>query len=233
MVLFFVEEGAEGAAGKRLERPPMFDGISQILTMPALLALIACIFGIQASSMMVSPIFPLFVQALIPGGENVASAVGFILGVSGIVTAIAALAIGRVSDRLGHRKVLAVCAVGAGFSYLPTSLCTDPNQVLLLRALLGLFVGGMLPSANALIALRAPEGAQGAAFGLSATSSSLGSALGPLLGAGLATQLGLRSVFVAAGMLLISTGSAAAAMRTGRPGRARSRPGSGGTAADA
>jgi MFS transporter, DHA1 family, multidrug resistance protein len=71
----------------------------------------------------------------------------------------------------------------------------------------------MLPSANALISLAVPRDSQGAAFGLSSTAASLSSALGPLAGAALATQLGLRSVFVAAGLLVAATGIAASLAR--------------------
>ena len=213
VVLFFVEEGSRQSRGKGLKREPMFAGLAGILHQPALLALIAVVLAIQGTGNMVSPLFPLFVQEITPGGRSVASTVGLILGVAGVVSAISALAIGRVSDRLGHRRVLAICALGAGLSYLPQSLSTDPAQVLVLRALLGFFVGGMLPSANALIALQAPRAAQGAAFGLSATASSLGHALGPLLGAALATTLGLRAVLVVAGLFLITTGVSAAAAR--------------------
>ena len=213
VVLFFVQEGARQPRGEGRERESMFAGLAGIVRQPPLLALIAVVLAIQGTSNMVSPLFPLFVQELTPGGRSVASTVGLILGVAGIVSAFSALAIGRVSDRLGHRRVLAVCALGAGLSYLPQSLSTDPSQLLVLRALLGFFVGGMLPSANALIALQAPREAQGAAFGLSSTASALGHALGPLLGAVLATTLGLRSVFVVAGLFLITTGVSAALTR--------------------
>ncbi|MHB1131199.1 MAG: MFS transporter [Chloroflexota bacterium] len=213
VVLFFVHEGPRPTPKAGVAREPMFAGLGRITRMPAIVALIAVVFAIQASTNMVSPIFPLFVQALTPEARNVGSTVGFILGAGGVVSAFSAIIIGRFSDRLGHRRVLAICALGAGLSYLPQSMSTDPTQVLVWRACLGLFVGGMLPAAHALMVLRAPASAQGAAFGLTSTASSLAHAVGPLLGALLATQLGLRAVFIAAGTLLLTTGLYAASMR--------------------
>ncbi|MHB1004671.1 MAG: MFS transporter [Chloroflexota bacterium] len=215
VVLLFVEERFERPA-KTQERT-LFQGLGGVVREPALLAFIAVGFTIQASNMMVSPVFPLFVQRLLPEGRNAASTVGLILGTAGVVGAFSALIIGRVSDRLGHRKVLAVCALGAGLSYVPQAFSQDTNQVLLLRAALGFFAGGMMPSVNALIALRAPRGTQGAAFGLNSMAASLGNALGPLTGAGLATLVDIRAVFVAAGASLLVVGGGASLFRPEQP----------------
>ncbi len=212
VVAFFVREGfAKPLAAAHSGAP--FADLGSLLRRPSFLLLIAAVFGIQGSELMVMPIFPLFVQALTPEGRSVPSTVGLILGASATVSAASALAIGRISDRVGHRRMLALCTLGAGLAYLPQSLSQDTAQVLLLQVAVGLFVGGMLPSANALISLAVPRGSQGAAFGLSSTAASLSSAVGPLAGAALATQLGLRSVFVAAGLLVGTTGMLASLAR--------------------
>lgn len=207
VVLFFVDEHFQRPAvvpGRRF-----MAGIGAVARQPAIVVFATATFTIHGTAMMVGPIFPLFVQQVSPDDQNVASTVGLIMGVAGVVSAISALAIGRVSDRLGHRKVLAVCALGAGLSYLPQAASTDPTQVMVWRAALGLFAGGLMPSVNALIALHAPAGTQGAAFGFNATASSLGGAVGPLTGAWLATALGQRAVFIAAGLALLSVGGGA------------------------
>jgi DHA1 family multidrug resistance protein-like MFS transporter len=215
VVAFFVDERFQRprASGERR----LFAGFGGVAREPALLVFAATSLTIHGSAMMVGPIFPLFVQDVSPSARNVASTVGLIIGVAGVVSALSALVIGRVSDRLGHRKVLAVCAVGAGFSYIPQAFSTDPAQVLVWRAALGLFAGGMMPSINALIALRAPAGMQGAAFGLNSTASAIGGAFGPLGGAWLATVLGLRAVFIAAGAALLTVGLGASLLRAQPP----------------
>jgi len=213
VVLFFVEEHFQRPPSPTGKRRLMFGDLGTIARQPALLVFISVVFSIQASNMMVSPIFPLFIQEISPSEGNIASTVGLILGVAGAVSAVSALAIGRVSDRLGHRRVLAICGLGAGLSYMPQAFSADPTQALVWRAALGLFAGGMLPSVNALIALRAPASGQGAAFGLSATAAALGNALGPLGGASQATALGLRSVFISAALLLLLTGGGASLLR--------------------
>jgi MFS transporter, DHA1 family, multidrug resistance protein len=213
LVLFLVEEGKEQLPTKAQASGSMFAGLGEILRLPFFLAIIGAFFGIQGSNATVAPILPLYVQSLTTGGQSAAASVGLIMGASGLASAVASLAIGRVSDRLGHRRILAFCTLGAGLAYLPQTLATDTTQLLLLQVVLGLFIGGMLPSVNALTALEAPSGAQGAAFGLSATAAALAMAVGPLLGAFLATTVGQSSVFVAAGVLILVTGGREALAR--------------------
>ena len=65
----------------------------------------------------------------------------------------------------------------------------------------------MVPS-NSLIALSVSQSQQGMAYGLQQSASSLGNTLGPLISAGLASIIGLKSVFPAAAALFILAGVA-------------------------
>ncbi|MHB1131198.1 MAG: MFS transporter [Chloroflexota bacterium] len=204
-VLFFVEERFQPlphAAG----HGGAFAGLGSVLRQPTFLALTGVVFAIQGSEMMVIPLLPLYVQGLTPSGGSVPTTVGLILGASAAASALSALILGRWSDRLGYRRLLALCTLGGGLAYLPIAWSVNTTQVLLLQVAVGVFVGGMLPAANALIALAVPRASQGAAFGLTQTAAALAGALGPLAGAALATQLGIRSIFVATGALLLAAG---------------------------
>jgi len=72
--------------------------------------------------------------------------------------------------------------------------------------LLGFFLGGLMPSANALVAETVPLERRGVAFGLTAGASSLANLVGPLSGAGIATSWGMRAVFLATGVLFTAAG---------------------------
>jgi len=71
-------------------------------------------------------------------------------------------------------------------------------QLILLQALSGLAIGGMIPSLNALMNCHAPSGSQGATYGLNASITAAGRSIAPLLGATIAMWFGMRSVFVVA-----------------------------------
>ena len=79
--------------------------------------------------------------------------------------------------------------------YLPQPFVTDIWQLVVLQALTGLADGGILPALGALLNLRIPAGFQGVTYGLNASVNSAGRCVAPMLGAGFAIWLGLRSVF--------------------------------------
>jgi DHA1 family multidrug resistance protein-like MFS transporter len=170
----------------------------------AMLTMLAAILVIRMIAMAMQPIIPLFVEQLSPDSPNVASVAGIVLGAAGFTSALAAAYLGRLGDRTGHRRVLAVSLVAAGVFYLPMAVVRDPWQLAGLQALLGVAAGGLIPSANALIAHLTPVSRRGAVFGLTAALSGVGGFIGPLLGAVLATSLGFRATFVAAGVLLLA-----------------------------
>jgi MFS transporter, DHA1 family, multidrug resistance protein len=172
----------------------------------AMLTMFAAIFVIRMTAMSMQPVIPLFVQELAPDNSDVATAAGFVLGVGGLTSALAAAVLGRLGDRRGHRRVLTVSLLAAGAIYLPMALVRAPWQLAVLQAALGIAAGGLIPSANALIAHLTPIARRGSVFGLTAALSGLGGFIGPLLGAVLATGLGFRATFVAAGALLLAMG---------------------------
>jgi DHA1 family multidrug resistance protein-like MFS transporter len=170
----------------------------------AMMTMLATIFVIRLTAMAMQPVLPLFIAELTPDNPDVATIAGFVLGAAGFTSALAAAYFGRLGDRTGHRRVLGISLVAAGVFYLPMAIVREPWQLALLQALLGVAAGGLIPSANALIAHLTPVERRGAVFGLTAALSGLGGFIGPLLGAGLATTLGFRSTFIAAGALLLA-----------------------------
>lgn len=162
--------------------------------------LISIGFLIQLGGVVVSPILSLFIGEL-SVSANVATVAGSVLATTGIVSAASAVFIGRISDRVGHEKILPVCLIGAAISYFPQAYVTEVWQLAVLRMILGAFIGGMMPSANALVANLVPRERRGAAYGLTAMANSFANGIGPISGALIATQWGMRSVFLATGAL--------------------------------
>ena len=173
----------------------------------AMLTMLAAILAVRTIAMAMQPIIPLFVAQLSPNNPEVATLAGIVLGAAGFTSALAAAYLGRLGDRAGHRRVLAISLVAAGLVYLPMATVRDPWQLAVLQALMGVAAGGLIPSANALIAHLTPIERRGAIFGLTAALSGVGGFVGPLLGASLATSLGFRSTFIAAGALLLAVGA--------------------------
>lgn len=151
------------------------------------------------------PILPLFIQSLVPTSTRIASLAGLVSGASAATSAIGALTLGRASDRLGYRRVLLACATLAAVLYVPQFFVTNPWQLIVLQGAVGLVMSGILASISALLANLAPEGHQGAVFGVDSSAVAAANAIGPMLGATVAAMFGLRAPFLlAAGALAVA-----------------------------
>lgn len=203
-VLFFVDERFRPPeAPGRLNLSGFLEGVRLTLSSRSLLPLVVVIFSIQVSVHIISPILPLFVQTLSGEGGYIAATSGAIIAAAGVASAISALVSGRLSDRVGYRRVLIVAAVAAGIIYVPQALVRSGLELLLLRGVMGLFVGCMLPTSNALVGLLTPIQRRGSVYGVTASAGAWGHAFGPLLGASIAAGLGIRSVFFATAAVLV------------------------------
>lgn len=84
---------------------------------------------------------------------------------SGLANILAASWLGKLSDKIGAQKVLLVCLIFAGLSYIPQAFVQDPWQLMALRFLLGLATAGLLPCINTLVKQSAPPSITGRVFG--------------------------------------------------------------------
>ncbi len=172
---------------------------------PALVPLLAASFAVQFAAAVVSPILPLIVLEMTGTQSGAASMSGAIQGTAALTGALAAAAFGKLAGRWGYAKNLLLCSVGAALITLPQGFVGDPVVLLVFRAAGGAFLGGMMPSINALISALCDPGSQGSTYGLSSSVSSGGAALGPLVGATVAAALGYHAVFFATGAILLVT----------------------------
>lgn len=160
--------------------------------------------------MMIVPIAPLFIQSLMLDRSHLNIVTGLVVGTASATTTLSAVWLGRLSDRVGHRRILTPSILLAGLAYLPQSLVTSPWQLLALQALMGVALGGVIPTISALLARYSTEGQEGAVYGLDNSVQAAARALAPLAGAGVALAFGLRATFIASGLLLAATGLLAA-----------------------
>ncbi|MGC9360737.1 MAG: MFS transporter [Anaerolineae bacterium] len=131
----------------------------------------------------IGPALPILVQELVATPERVASVAGAITGATALTGAVAAMAIGRIGDRVGYRRVLVVCVTGAAALFVPQAFAGSALLLGSLRAVQGLFQGGLAPTLAAMLVSGGPQGREGALLGISSSASSIGFAIGPALGA--------------------------------------------------
>jgi DHA1 family multidrug resistance protein-like MFS transporter len=195
----FVEERFEPPARDKSKRDGGFwDGLKLVVRTRSLTSLFSIRIIVRLAMRLMGPVLPLFIQSLAPETTRIASLTGLISGVQAAMSAIGAVTLGRASDRLGYRRVLLACTMGAAVLYVPQFFVKNPWQLLVLQGALGLAMSGVLASISALLANLAPEGRQGAVYGVDASVVSMANAIGPMLGASVAASLGLRAPFLLA-----------------------------------
>ncbi|HOJ98733.1 MAG TPA: MFS transporter [Termitinemataceae bacterium] len=179
-------------------------------TLFTIITLLAIVAIDQIAGSITAPFLPLFIKALSPDASRVASDTGLILGVGALTSSIAAVWIGKISYQVGYQRLLLGCLLGAACTTIPQALVTNRGQLLVLRALSNFFLGGTMPTVNALLTLYSPPEKQGSLYGIRSSVASIGAAVGPLLGSAIAIGIGFRGVFVATGAIL---GGGALALR--------------------
>ena len=171
---------------------------------PIAVALVLIVIS-QMSVFFVQPIFALYVDSMLGDTEYVATAAGAIFSVAGLFTVISAPWWGRRNDRRNIRKNLSLAFLGAGIAYGLHAVVTHVAPLIVLRALLGFSLGGMLPVLYSYVSKFAPPNRRGGILGIATSGNTLANFIGAPLGGFIGAHLGLRSVFLFAfGMLLIS-----------------------------
>ena len=72
------------------------------------------------------------------------------------------------------------------------------------RFAVGLFIGGILPTANALVGRLVPRAERGTIYGITASAMFFGNSMGPLTGGAVAAAFGLRWVFLVTSAVLLA-----------------------------
>ncbi|MFF2454960.1 MFS transporter [Isoptericola sp. NPDC058082] len=176
---------------------------SQVQRPGAVVALLATSSLLLFSTMSIEPIVTVYVEDL---GQlsHAAGVAGILVALTALGSVVAAPRVGRLADRVGHTRVVVACLAAAGVLALAQALVTNVWQLGVLRVLLGLSLGGLLPSITAAVRHLAPPDAVGRVLGLGVSAQYVGQVAGPVLGGLVAAQAGLRAVFVATAVVLLA-----------------------------
>lgn len=152
---------------------------------------------------LIIPFAPLFIATLLTSDARLNTFTGLVIGVSAGAGTLTAVFLGRLGDKIGHRRVLQWSALLTGLFYLPQGLVTNAWQLLALQALSGGAAGGIIPTLSALLARYTDPGEEGSVYGLDNSIVAAARAAAPLLGAAIAFWLGLRATFVATAVVFL------------------------------
>ncbi|PAV31467.1 MFS transporter [Virgibacillus profundi] len=178
--------------------------IKHILNRPVLLIVMLISVLVQVAHFSIQPILSLFV-AEIHGPVSIAFFSGMAFSAAGLGNLLMTRKWGRLGDRIGYVKILIFLLFMAGIVYFPGAFVTNIWQLVILRFLLGVSIGGIVPVRIAYIRQEAPLSMQGEVLGYNTSLRFLGNIIGPALGGALSGFFGFSSVFfVTSGILILS-----------------------------
>jgi MFS transporter, DHA1 family, multidrug resistance protein len=188
-------------AAHERQRGSLWTQIREVARHPAIIPLLVVLLLAQVAALAPRPIIPLFVRSLLGDSAWLATAAGAAVAITGFADLIASPWLGKRSDRIGYRLVLLICLIGSALFTLPQGFAPNIWVLLALRFGVGVFLGGILPSANALVGKSFPRERRGAVYGLSSSATFLGMFLGPMMGGLIAARYGFPVMFLVMGAL--------------------------------
>lgn len=203
LAAFLVKEKFDIEQAKNRPKMSVFSGFRELVRIRELPALYSVTFLIQFSILSSMPLIPLFVQELHGSGQLLAFYAGLVGSVTGFSNMIASPLLGRLGDRLGSQRILAIALIGTGLAFIPQAFVTNIWQLLASRFLLGVFMGGLLPSVQTLIREYTPSGMESRAYSFNTSALALGNMLGPVIGGAASGLIGIRGIFMTAAVLLL------------------------------
>lgn len=159
------------------------------------------------ASMSIEPIITLYVSQLAPASSNVTLISGLVMSATALGSILSASHLGKLADRIGHWNVVIGGLLISAVLLIPQAFVTANWQLIVLRFLMGLSLGGLIPCIAAVIRHSTPDHSAGRMLGYSISAQHAGQVIGPVSGGFIGGHFGIRAVFL--GTALSMAGSAA------------------------
>lgn len=203
LALFLVKENFDREEAAHTPQVSVLGGFKELVKIPQLPALYTVTFLLQFAMISPMSLLPIYVEHLHGSAANLALMAGLVTAVTGLSNMIASPILGKLSDRIGSQRVLKYALLGAGLSLIPQAFVHTVGQLIAVRFMMGLFMGGLLPSVNALIRSYTPDGMESRAYGFNSSTLALGNMTGALIGGFLSGFFGIEGLFIISGVLML------------------------------
>lgn len=198
LVLFFVKEINK----TRNTDGHIWDNYKFVHKSPPLKYAMILLIISAASISMIQPLFALFIEKKLTNVTYLATITGSIFGVMGLFQLIASPFWGKLNDKREIRKNLFFALIGAGIGYALHVVTVGVWELVPIRALLGLCIGGVLPSLFSFINKLIPDQRKGGVMGIASSFTMLGNLVGPVSSGYIASYTSIELVFILSGAIL-------------------------------
>ena len=174
---------------------------SQIPDKQPVLAMLAMGTLLTFANMSIEPIITLYVGQLVEG-PRVIFVAGLTMAAAALGAILSAPRLGKLADRIGHWKVVVVTTIIAALLLIPQAFVTAGWELVALRFLMGLALGGLMPCVTSIIRHSVPDAVVGRVLGYATSSNYIGQVVGPIMGGFVGGHIGMRAVFLGTALLM-------------------------------
>ena len=199
---FLIKENPRSTAAKSNPAGKPKSGWSQIPDKRPGVAMLTTGMLLAFPTMSIEPIITVYVQQLIEDQSRVTMVSGIVMSAAALGAILSASHLGKLADRVGHWNVVIGALAVSALLLIPQAFVTEGWQLIGLRFLMGLALGGLLPCITSVIRHNVPDGVGGNVLGLAISAQYAGQVLGPLSGGFVGGHFGMRAVFLGTSVLM-------------------------------
>jgi MFS family permease len=176
-------------------------GWSEIPDKRPIVAMLATGLLLMVANMSIEPIITVYVAQLVEP-SRVTFVAGLVMAATALGAILSSPRLGKLADRIGHWRVINVSLAVSAALLIPQAFVTSGWQLIVLRFLMGLALGGLLPCIASVIRHNVPEAITGSILGYSVSAQYAGQVLGPISGGFVGGHVGMRAVFLGTAVLM-------------------------------
>jgi len=176
-------------------------GWAQIPDKRPIVAMLATGLLLMLANMSIEPIITVYVAQFVEP-SRVTFIAGLVMSAAALGSILSSSYLGKLADRVGHWNVIIACLALSALLLIPQAFVTSDWQLILLRFLMGLALGGLLPCIASVIRHNVPEAMVGGTLGYSVSAQYTGQVVGPLAGGYVGGHIGMREVFLGTSVLM-------------------------------
>ncbi|WP_133650463.1 MFS transporter [Paraburkholderia flava] len=196
--LFLIREEPRPSRSAKQKQPGAWSLVTD--PRPAVAMLVTGLL-LMVANMSIEPIITVYVAQLVDV-RHVTMVSGLVMSGAALGSILSASRLGKLADRVGHWNVIVGCLSVAALLLIPQAYVTAAWQLIVLRFLMGLALGGLLPCIASVIRHNVPEGVAGTLLGYSTSSQYAGQVAGPVIGGFVGGHFGMRAVFLGTCVLM-------------------------------
>ncbi|AFT81538.1 multidrug efflux MFS transporter [Leuconostoc carnosum] len=158
---------------------------------------------VQMVNTSINPVVSLFVRELTNNAGNTTFIAGVVAAMPGIATVLVAPSFGRIGDRVGTERMIKIGFMIAVIAFIPTAFVTSITILMVLRFIVGISDATMMPAVQTLLSRHTPTAMTSRIFSYNQSFQAIGSVLGPMLGALVASIYDYRGIFIFSAIIII------------------------------